>query len=95
MKSDNEKKGLVVIYDPHSLQQFIWYYCTYAQDVKWDALCLPNGYKGTYMTDYCKKSGVFEKIYVGNVDYMNMKLKKLRWIHTDILFSKWHLKNAA
>lgn len=68
------KKGLVVIYDPHSLQQFLWYYCTHAYDVKWDALCLPNGYKGTYMDDYCKKADIFNKVITSNVDYMNMPL---------------------
>lgn len=70
------KKGMVIIYDPHSLQQFIWYYCTYASDVKWDALCLPNGYKGTYMAKYCQKAGVFCKIMSSDIDYLNMSLIK-------------------
>ena len=51
----NEKKGLAVIYDPHNLYQFIWYYCNAGRDMVWDALCLPNDKKGEYMHTYCEK----------------------------------------
>lgn len=82
-----ETKGLAIIYDPHSLQQFLWYYFTYAKDVQWDALCLPNGYKGTYMTGYCQKARIFKQIYRGNIDYLEMGI-----IDKLILFIQmiWH-----
>lgn len=70
------KKGLALIYDPHNLYQFIWYYCTYERDCKWDALCLPNGYKGEYMSEYCEKSGIFENIIRDSKDFMNMPFGK-------------------
>ena len=67
-------KGLVIIYDPHSLQQFIWYYFTYGTGKKWDALCLPNGYKGTYMEPYCRKTGLFDTIIKDDTEYMSLGL---------------------
>lgn len=72
MDKNGEKRGLVIVYDPHSLQQFVWYYCTYGQDIKWDALCLPNGYKGSYMDTYCVRTGVFENVFKGETDYLEM-----------------------
>ena len=72
MDKNGEKRGLVIVYDPHSLQQFVWYYCTYGQDIKWDALCLPNGYKGAYMDTYCVRTGVFENVFKGETDYLEM-----------------------
>ena len=63
-------KGLAIIYDPHNLYQFLWYYCTYGSEKKWDALCLPNGFKGQYMDAYCEKSGVFENIYSDDKDFL-------------------------
>ena len=71
-----EKRGLVIVYDPHNLQQFTWYYFTYAQDKKWDALCLPNGYKGAYMEPYCLKIGIFEKVMKGEMEYISLGLGK-------------------
>ena len=58
-----ESKGLILVYDPHNLYQFLWYYCTYGKDMKWDALCLPNEGKGEYMSAYCKRVGIFEQVY--------------------------------
>ena len=67
-------KGLAIIYDPHNLYQFLWYYCTYGQNKKWDALCLPNGFKGQYMDAYCKKCAVFENIYSDDKDFLAVSL---------------------
>lgn len=64
-----ENKGLVVVYDPHNLYQFIWYYCNKGKDKKWDALCLPNGYKGEYMHTYCERAEIFEHIYRDVTDF--------------------------
>ena len=71
------KKGLAIIYDPHNLYQFIWYYCNNDNSKKrWDALCLPNGYKGEYMHPFCEKTGIFSKIYKSNLDYQTISLAK-------------------
>jgi len=72
----SNKKGLVIVYDSHTLQQFIWYYFTYGNGKKWDALCLPNGYKGAYMEQYCKKCGIFEEVFRGDVEYLSLELSK-------------------
>ena len=69
-------KGLAVIYDPHNLFQFIWYYSTYGSDKKWDALCLPNGFKGQYMDQYCKKCGIFENIFTDDKDFITVSMKE-------------------
>ena len=72
----NKKRGLVIVYDPHNLQQFIWYYCTYGKEIVWDALCLPNSGKGTYMTSYCEKAGIFSKIMTEDTEPLTMPFKK-------------------
>ena len=69
-------KGLAIIYDPHNLYQFLWYYCTYGQNKKWDALCLPNGFKGQYMDSYCEKCGVFDNIYSDDKDFLAVPLSQ-------------------
>ena len=69
-------KGLAIIYDPHNLYQFLWYYCTYGKNKKWDALCLPNGFRGQYMDAYCKKCGVFENIYSDDKDFLAVPLSQ-------------------
>ena len=73
------RRGLVVIYDFHSIQQFVWYCRTYANKVKRDASCLHNGYKGTYMTEYYKKAGIFSEIIYDETDYLSMSpLEKMK-----------------
>lgn len=71
-----KKKGIALIYDPHNLHQFIWYYCTYGKDYDWTALCLPNGYKGEYMSEYCEKSHIFTKIIRDDKCFLTMPMKK-------------------
>ena len=61
-KRNKKRKGIALIYDPHNLYQFLWYYCTYGDEYEWTALCLPNGAKGEYMSVYCEKSGIFDEI---------------------------------
>ena len=74
-------KGLAIIYDPHNLYQFLWYYCNKGKIKEWDALCLPNGYKGEYMHTFCEESGVFSKIYKYDTDFSNMSgMKKIKVI---------------
>lgn len=77
LKEDNsQKKGLAIIYDPHNLYQFIWYYCNEGKDGEWDALCLPNGYKGEYMHSYCENAGVFKHIYKDDTNYSILPVSK-------------------
>ena len=57
------KRGLAVFYDPHNVYQFLWYYCTYGQDMDWDALCLPNSFQGEYVSEWAEKLGIFKNIY--------------------------------
>lgn len=71
-------KGLAIIYDPHNLYQFVWYYCNKGKQKKWDALCLPNGYKGEYMHTFCEHAEIFSKVYKYDTDFSNMgNFKKL------------------
>ena len=83
------KKGLAIIYDPHNLYQFIWYYCNNDNSKKrWDALCLPNGYKGEYMHTFCEKTNIFDKIYRSELDYtkITMKNKLLMFLKMVLFF---------
>lgn len=70
------KKGLAVIYDPHNLYQFIWYYCNKGKEKEWDALCLPNATKGEYMHSYCENAGIFSKIYKDDTSFDNLQAGK-------------------
>lgn len=64
------KKGLAVIYNPHNLYEFVWYYSNNEHNEKeWDALCLPNGYKGEYMHEYCERAGIFSEVFQCKTDY--------------------------
>lgn len=69
-----KKKKLAVIYDPHNLLQFIWYYSTYKSEYEWDALCLPNGSKGEYMSKHCEKSGIFTHVISNSKAYLDASL---------------------
>ena len=79
------KKGLVLVYDPHNLLQFIWYYATYGKDKKWDAFCLPNADKGEYMSEYCKKSEIFENIIRDEKEFLNAPLVEQMKIFSKML----------
>lgn len=82
------KKGLAVIYDPHNLFQFVWYFCNENSKKKWDALCLPNGKMGEYMGDFCEKASIFEQIFRYNISYENMKfIKKICIFSNMFLFA--------
>ncbi|MDD5929236.1 MAG: glycosyltransferase family 52 [Spirochaetales bacterium] len=70
------KKGLAVIYDPHNVYQFLWYYCTYGKKIDWYALCLPNSYKGEYLSKECKKLNIFKEIYSDSIPFDSLSLKK-------------------
>ena len=70
------KKGLALIYNPHNLLEFIWYSCTYAKDTEWDALCLPSGHMGEYMSAYCEKSGMFKTIFASDKNYSQAGMKE-------------------
>lgn len=80
------KKGLVVIYDPHSLHQFIWYKCTYGLEKRWDALCLPNDYMGMYMDTYCNRAGVFDQIFTGTINYIQLPMKEKAMLFAKMCF---------
>ena len=80
------KKGLAVIYDPHNVYQFLWYYCTYGKDIEWSALCLPNSYKGEYLSEPCKKLGVFKTIFRDTQQFDSMSLKKRLLIFLKMFF---------
>ena len=84
------KKGLLVIYSPQHLIQFIWYYCTYGHNKKWDALCLPNGFSAERIKEYCEKTGIFEDVFFNDTYYMETPLKK-----RIAMFSKMLTSSAA
>lgn len=76
-----KKKGLVVVYDPHNLYQFVWYYCNRGKNKEWDALCLPNGYKGEYMHIFCERTEIFLKVFRNNTDFFELSnIHKIKMI---------------
>lgn len=81
------QKGLAIIYNSHNLLEFIWYYASGHSDVKWDALCLPSGPKGEYVSEYCKRSAIFENIISDNTVFANSTMKEQFKLFVDMLFS--------
>lgn len=69
------KKGLVVIYDPHNLYQFLWYYSSYGKNIEWEVLCLPNSHMGEYLSGTCEKIGIFKKVHRDTQVFDSMPLK--------------------
>ena len=69
-----QSKGLVIVYDPHNLYQFVWYYATYGYGKNWDALCLPNESKGEYMSESCKRANIFENVMSNETEFSQMKI---------------------
>ena len=68
-----KKKGLVIIYDPHALMQFLQFYCMdNHSDIVWDVLCLPKDDGKQEMDGFCEKSGVFNKIYKSDVEFKSL-----------------------
>lgn len=80
-----KKKGLVIIYDPHNLYQFIWYYCNEGKNIEWDALCLPNDQIGEYMHSYCENSRIFNKVYKYDDGFKSVSAKKKSTIFLQML----------
>ncbi len=72
-------RGLVVIYDPHALMQFLQFYCMEDYEAEWDVLCLPKEDGKEEMSLYCEQTGIFKKIYKGESEYKNLPiLKKIK-----------------
>ena len=81
-------KGLVIIYDPHALMQFLQFYCMGDFEAEWDALCFPLENEREVMHEYCKKTAIFHRIYRGGIKFQNLSLiKKLGYFIQMLLFS--------
>ncbi len=70
------KKGLVIIYDPHALMQFLQFYCMGEFEAEWDALCLPKENGKEEMHDYCEKTGIFNHVFRNNINYQTLPIYK-------------------
>lgn len=70
-----KQRGLVIIYDPHALMQFLQFYCMGDYEAEWDALCLPKEDGEEEMHSYCDRTGVFKNIYIGESEYKNLSVK--------------------
>lgn len=69
------QRGLVIIYDPHALMQFLEFYCMGDYEAEWDALCLPKEDGKEEMHSYCERAGVFQNIYRGELEYKNLPVR--------------------
>ncbi|MCM1498446.1 MAG: alpha-2,8-polysialyltransferase family protein [Clostridium sp.] len=68
------KRGLVIIYDPHALMQFLQFYCMGDYVAVWDALCLPKEDGKEEMHSHCERTGVFQNIYTGESEYKSLSV---------------------
>lgn len=83
-----KRKGLVIIYDPHALMQFLQFYSMEDYKAEWDALCLPKEDGEEVMHSYCEKTGIFKNIYIGESEYKNLSLaNKLKLFIPMVLYS--------
>ena len=79
-------KGIAVIYDPHNVYQFLWYYTTFGKNLEWYALCLPNSYKGEYLSETCIKTGIFKKVYRDTNPFDAMPIRKRFYLFIKMFF---------
>ncbi len=70
-----KQRGLMIIYDPHALMQFLQFYCMGDYEAEWDALCLPKENGEEEMHLYCKQVGIFRNIYIGKTEYQNLSVR--------------------
>lgn len=81
--SSSINKGLMVIYDPHALMQFVEFYCMNEYDVEWDALCLPLEGGKEQMMKHCVDSQIFRNVYTGDKEYRSVSV-----IEKGLIFAK-------
>lgn len=70
------KKALAILYSPKTLLDFVWYYYSYGRECAWDVLCIPCGGK-VIIDEYCRNSGLFQRIYTTNISYNYLSKKNL------------------
>ena len=80
------KKGLVVVYDPHALLEFLEFLCMGDYEAEWDALCLPQENGTETMSNACAKSGVFKEVFIGNTEYLRISTIKKAILFARMLF---------
>lgn len=74
-----KNRGLVVIYDPHALMQFLQFYCMGDYEAEWDVLCLPKENGKGEMCPYCEKAGIFHNVFEGEIEYQKLStVRKLK-----------------
>jgi len=83
---DTMKRGLVVIYDPHALVQFLQLYCMQDYEAEWDALCLPKENGKEEMSLYCKRTNIFSNIYKDDIEYIKLPLVNKVMLFLDMFF---------
>ena len=72
-----KKKGLVIIYDPHALMQFLQFYCMNDHsEIEWDVLCLPKDDGEQEMDGFCEKTGIFKNIYKNDTEFKRISIAK-------------------
>jgi len=82
-----KQRGLVVIYDPHALMQFLQFYCMdNHRDIEWDVLCLPKEDGRQEMDGYCEKTGIFNRIYVSDVEFKSLSIMKKLKLFIPMMF---------
>lgn len=81
------KRGLVVIYDPHALMQFLNFYCMDRNsEIQWSALCLPKENGEEVMHAHCEKADIFEKVYRGKIEFIKLPIWKKGSYFAKMLF---------
>lgn len=78
------KKGLAILYSPKTFVDFVWYYCTYGEDIQWDVICLQcDG--DIKISDQCEKSGIFSHVYCDYTNYNKMDMRKKTMVFLELL----------
>ena len=82
-----KQRGLVVIYDPHALMQFLQFYCMDDhKEIEWDVLCLPKEDGKQEMDGYCEKTGIFKRIFTSDVEFQRLSIVNKLKLFIPMLF---------
>lgn len=71
------KRALAYINGPRPLKDFIWYYLAYGKEYTWDLVCQPM-VKEMKLEEICRRSGLFENIFVPDSLFYQPKGKLVR-----------------
>lgn len=72
------KRAIAILYSPKSLMDFMWFYCEYGQQYKWDVCCISTGMR-VEIEEQVRNSQIFNNVYIDEETFLKKSnLDKLK-----------------